>query len=318
MSTTVTRGRVGQFESLVLENPFLRAVTIPQLGGRVWELEDRVRGKQWIWHRSDVPLGPSRPGTPYDDVWAGGWEELFPNDEPGFFEGRDLPDHGEWWTTAWSVADVAEGAIGRVNLAARLLVIRASCTKELSLPADRAALEVHYRIRSEERAPFHFLFKQHLAVQVAADCRLALPGGTASVVDPSFGTLVTTSDPFAWPSAPGRDGPVDLRLVPAATAAAREFLYVRDLPDAWCGIDDLRRGASLRMRFDSRQLPFVWLFLTYGGWRGLYTAVLEPCSNMPKNLHEAVERRQAARLEPGRTFETRVTVTLAGCEGSGP
>ncbi|HWR97518.1 MAG TPA: hypothetical protein VN317_03780, partial [Candidatus Methanoperedens sp.] len=91
-AAVVSRSRVGEFEALVLENARLRAVILPKLGGRVWELEDRVRDRQWIWHREGVPLAAAPAGAVYDEVWAGGWEELFPNDAPGPFEGRTLPD----------------------------------------------------------------------------------------------------------------------------------------------------------------------------------------------------------------------------------
>ena len=139
-----------------------------------------------------------------------------------------------------------------------------------------------------------------------------MPGGRVQAVDPLFGTMLPGGDPFYWPFARGGGQVVDLSVIPHPSSKAREFVYVRDLPQPWCGIEDVLQGASIRMNFDSRQLPFVWLFLTYGGWRNLYTAVLEPCSNLPKDLSEAVRLGQSARLEPGQEFETRVSVTLAG------
>ena len=84
-----------------------------------------------------------------------------------------------------------------------------------------------------------------------------------------------------------------------------------DLPDSWCGVDDASAGASIRMRFDQRQMPFLWLFLSYGGWKDCYTAVLEPCTNMPKDLAEAARCGQSGRLEAGAVFQTKVAVTLA-------
>jgi hypothetical protein len=54
------------------------------------------------------------------------------------------------------------------------------------------------------------------------------------------------------------------------------------------------------------------LFLTYGGWRDCYTAVLEPCTNMPKDLAEAVHAGQSARLDAGDVFHTSVAVTMGG------
>jgi hypothetical protein len=315
MTVRMTRGTAEGFETVVLENPLLRAVIVPSLGGRVWELEDRMRARQWIWHRPDVPLEKSPIGAVYDDVWAGGWEELFPNDAHGTFEGRQLPDHGEWWATPWSVKDPHGGDESDVTLSADLRIVRAHCTKQFRLARDRATLSVTYRIRSAEPAPFHFLFKQHLPIVLAAGCRLLLPGGTVEPVDASFGTMLPSSENFAWPHSRRGSRAVDLRLVPPATSELREFVYVRDLPDGWCGVEDPAAGASIRMRFDSEAFPYVWLFLTYGGWRGLHTAVLEPCTNMPKDLEEAVRLGQSAVLLPGQEFVTTVTVSLSGpCE----
>ena len=307
----VTGRQVQEFDAIALENRWLRAVVVPALGGRVWELEDLARRRQWIWHREGIPLGVSRPGALYDDVWAGGWEELFPNDAPGPFEGRDLPDHGEWWTMAWNTEEVSRHA---VRLEARSSVIRAACSKELRLGDDQATLSVTYRVRSLEDRPFHFLFKQHLPVSLNPSCRLVLPGGLIHAVDPAFGTLLPGPGPFEWPLAAGDGTAVtDLRIVPPRSDGHREFVYVSRLPQPWCGVEDHDAGASLRMAFDARTLPFCWLFLSYGGWRDIYAAVLEPCTNCPKDLKDAVRLGQSAHLGPGEEFVTTVSVTLGGC-----
>jgi hypothetical protein len=68
----------------------------------------------------------------------------------------------------------------------------------------------------------------------------------------------------------------------------------------------------LEMHFDRRSFPYVWLFLSYGGWRNCRTAVLEPCTNMPKDLAEAKRRGAAAQLRPGERFTAEVTVSLRG------
>jgi hypothetical protein len=103
---------------------------------------------------------------------------------------------------------------------------------------------------------------------------------------------------------------VDLRVVPPVERQLQEFVYVEALPGGWCGVYDPASGATLRMDFNRGHMPFVWLFVTYGGWRGLYTVVLEPCTNLPKDLGEAVRRGQSARLDPGGEFTTEASVTL--------
>lgn len=315
MTVQVSRGMAGEFETIILENPRVRAVIVPALGGRVWELEDRLRQRQWIWHRPDVPLKAPQVGAVYDDVWSGGWEELFPNDAPGLFDDRQLPDHGEWWAMAWTLMDVTAAAEARVALTANSQIVRASCVKEFHLANDGATLSVTYRIRSAEPQPFYFLFKQHLPVAIAPGCRLRLPGGRAKPVDPDFSTLLRSGSGFDWPEATHAAGVVDMQQVLPPSSKRKEFVYVRDLPEAWCGVDDPGAGASIRMTFDPSVFPYVWLFITYGGWRDLYTVVLEPCSNMPKDLAEAVQAGQSALLLPGQEFVTTVSVTLSDWSG---
>jgi hypothetical protein len=309
----VRQTRVEGHDALILENGRVRATVLPTLGGRVWELEDRVRGRQWIWHRPGVRLVQVPPGTVYDDVWAGGWEELFPNDAPVVFEGRELPDHGEWWAQAWRVTDRGDGEVARVRLEARCAVRQAHCVKEFSLARESDSLTASYRIVNEEREGFHFLFKQHFPVALTPSCRLVVPGGTVHPVDPAFGTLLPGSGPYPWPLAAAPGSTVDLSRIPPPESRAREFVYVTGVEDGWCGVEDPRRGAALRMQYSSRDLPYLWLFLTYGGWRDCYTAVLEPCTNMPKDLVEATRRGQAGFLGPGEAFTTSVRVTLGDC-----
>jgi hypothetical protein len=312
MSAGVSERTVAGHRAVVLDNGRLRVTVIPALGARVWELVDVERDVQWVWHRPGVPLEVHGTGADYDAVWAGGWEELFPNDAQGAFEGRELPDHGEWWSRAWEVEAMGGGEEPFVRLACRMTVRRARCVKEFRLTAGRAEVTARYRIEGDEPAPFHFLFKQHLPVELRPGCRLALPGGTVTAVDPAFGTLMPAPGPHQWPVARGGNGEsVDLRETLPASSRRQEFIYVTGLPEAWCGMDDPARGASLRMHWDAAAMPYLWLFISYGGWRDVHTVVLEPCTNLPKDLAAAVAAGRAARMAAGGVFETSVRVTLA-------
>jgi hypothetical protein len=314
MTATVKRSNTCGYQSFTLENGALRASVIPSLGGRIWDLIDCTRERQWIWHRDDVKLAPAQLGSSYDDVWAGGWEELFPNDAPGGFGGRTLPDHGEWWVKDWDVADSSAGDTASLTLAAETEVIRARCRKEIRLDGSSKTLQVSYRIESLEPEPFHFLFKQHLPIAITPRCRLSMPGGRVVPVDPAFGTRVRDAAGFDWHQAAAASDGIDLSRIPSRDSREREFVYVLDAPEGWCGVDDLERGATLRFSFDRDRVPFVWLFLSYGGWRDCYTAVLEPCTNFPKDLGEAVARGHTAVLHPGEVWETRASVTLGQTE----
>ena len=67
MAVTVTETAADGFPAVAIENDRIRAVILPSLGGRVWELTDRARARQWIWHRHDTKLATAltpKPATP--------------------------------------------------------------------------------------------------------------------------------------------------------------------------------------------------------------------------------------------------------------
>ena len=294
-----------------LDNGRVRADVLPVLGGRIWSLVDLDRKTEWIWHNPKVPLAAPAPGASYDDSWAGGWEELFPNDAAGDFDGKALPDHGEWWSRSWT-ADAIEDTASRVVLRLRLETksVAASCEKFITLEAGAKAVRVRYRIENRGKTTLRFMLKQHLAVAARPGDRLELPGGTVHTVDPSFSTHLSDAGPFEWPVGTDRDGrPSDISVLPPA-GKDREFVYVADLPEGWAG---LRRadGSALRMRFDSKIFPHCWFFMDFGGWRGYYTVVVEPCTNWPKDLAAAAAAGRCATLPPGGVLETAVETELS-------
>ncbi len=61
-----------------------------------------------------------------------------------------------------------------------------------------------------------------------------------------------------------------------------------------------------RYQYDTSVFPYQWYFASYGGFFNHYTAILEPCTNMPMSVNEAKEKRQCAVLVPGETLRTTV------------
>lgn len=232
------------FFALRLENDLLMIDVLPELGGRIWSVLYRPTSRQWIWHNPRVGLHNVGPGASYDDHWAGGWEELFPNDAAGRVMQRDLPDHGEWWSRPWRW-EIAERSSKRVEVRLQLegVATRTHCEKSIVVQGESPAVTVHYLITSHEPEPLHCLFKQHLAVAMTPEDRVELPGGTVIPVDLAFSTLIGGAGPFEWPVAFDRAGtPVDLRVPPPVEAQHREFVYVAYLPEGWCGVRDTKTG----------------------------------------------------------------------------
>lgn len=288
------------FDGLELENEHLRLRVLPARGGKVTSILDRSADREWIWD----PGGDRRQaglGDDYDENWQGGFEELFPNDSPTQIAGYDLPDHGELWSAEWAVVDASD-----VEVVLRVTGPVTGVVVTKSFDLDGSTVSVRYRLehRGAERLPF--LFKLHPAIAVDQDCRIELPGGRVEAVDPAFSRLLEGSGPWPWPGPPE----ADLERCRESASGLQEFVYVRDLPDGWCAVTDERLGRRLRLSYDMSDFPFCWLFITYGGWRGHEVVVLEPCTNYPKDLHEAVGKGTTAWLEPGETKTLHATFSL--------
>lgn len=295
-----------------MSNGRVRAEILPELGGKIWSLRDLARGTQWIWQNAKVPLRSVALGASYDDNWVGGWEELFPNDAAGEFQGRSLPDHGEWWSQPWqweAISNTQEDVT--IRLWRRGAVTPTECEKTVSLTVDQARVTVRYRITNTGAEPVHALFKQHLPVAVGEHHTIELPGGQVTPVDLGFSRRLGEVGPFAWPVGRTRTGdPVDLSSLPPPGERLQEFVYVSDLPDGWCGVRDSRTGAGIRLHFPQTIFPYVWLFMAFGGWRNLYTVVLEPCTNMPKDLTAAWRAGRCASIAPSAALEAWAAVEI--------
>src|SRR5512132_4164736 len=95
---------------LRLENELLRVDILPEIGGWIWSLYHKPEDREYLWHNPRIKPAVVPPGTGYDDVFAGGWDELFPSDSRLEYEGEVYPDHGEYWTTQfdWSVEQAGQ------------------------------------------------------------------------------------------------------------------------------------------------------------------------------------------------------------------
>jgi hypothetical protein len=308
--TVRTKGHCGSAAHRVirLENPRMHADILPDFGAKIWSLVDKATGTEWIWRNPHVGLQRPHESAGYDDHWSGGWEELFPNDAECSFQGRRLPDHGEWWSRAWDCEETERCA----QMTLRTASVPAYCEKTVSMDPEAARMDIRYRIRNLDDKPLRFLFKQHLPIAVTPHHRLELPGGTVLPIEEGFGTRIVSGGGFTWPLAPGPEGRrVNLEELPSPEHKHRDFLCVRDLPAGWCGVRDSRTGRRIRLHFPLHVFPFTWLFMTFGGWRDLYTVVLEPCTNMPKDLGAALKNGTCAELLPGGTLECQVSVELS-------
>ena len=73
--------------AVVLENRRLRVVILPDAGGKIWQITHKPTDTDLLWNNPRMPPARLPMNSRYDDVWSGGWDELFPNDEAATLDG---------------------------------------------------------------------------------------------------------------------------------------------------------------------------------------------------------------------------------------
>ncbi len=288
-----------------LENAQVVLTVFPELGGKVYDLIYKPLNRNILWHNSQVPLSRVEFGAAFDDVFMGGWDELFPNDEEAVFEGYEFPDHGEVWSIPWQCRPKQAGDEIGLLLEVMGPVTGVHLQKSISLRAANPD-RIYFRHRLEHRgtSAFPFLWKLHPAFRISPRHRIDLPANRM-LLDREYSTTPDTGvAEFDWPICGDRHGTsVDLRKIPPRDADSTLFAYGTGLKEGWFALTDLERDLGFAYTFPEAIFPTCWLFASFGGWRSHYCLLIEPCSGYPYRLNEAVQKGTCPMLQPGQVLE---------------
>jgi hypothetical protein len=270
--------------ALVLENELVRVTILPERGGRIQQVEDRRTGRRLLDERS-----PASPGSAdYLDAITGGWDLLFPNDEPW----RGHPDHGRVWQASFEVRDCTQESC---DLEARLEHPDAIVSRRSSLLAPprcgvREEIEIAARA---DTGPF--LVAPHPILACAEGWTVELPDGASEIAaDASYPGRFEPGqalDEGEWTTA---------SRVPAAAPALVEVLYVDGVDSAAVASPD--GTAKTRVRWDAANLPHLWICFVTGYFDDESLLLLEPCTSRPFRLDEAIAAGSDISLDGGRAW----------------
>jgi hypothetical protein len=300
-----------------LQNELVCLDVLPEVGAKLYNFVHKPSGRNLLWHNPRVAPARQAFGATFDDNWSGGWDELIPNDVPcAEPEGDLLPDHGEFWSQAarWEVlksgADCAEvrfTSVGRV--------MPVSFEKTLCVREGESFCRVHYRLTNHGLAPFDFLWNIHPAMAISPDTWLDVPA-KEGFTDPWRETRFPGYGRFQWPMLTDRQGQkCDLRKVEPPESAVADHQYMIGVREGWYAVTDQRLRVGFGLVFPTKVFPNVWLFRTFGGWRGLYTLILEASTGCSRDLKEARQKGECAHLGAGRSLDVDVLAVASSVSG---
>lgn len=292
--------------AIVLESGLFRVVVLPEAGAKIWQITYKPLDADLLWNNPRVPPARQPSNSRYDDVWSGGWDELFPNDEATVIEGEGYPDHGELWTTPWDAEPFSTPDEVGVGLRCITPISSIEVEKTIRLRHDQKVIEFHHRFVNRGKNPFPFLWKLHPALAVSPQHRIDFPAMNVAL-EPAFpGTLAGGPRSGQWPLIKTSSREVDLRRVTPEDARQLYFFYGTEMQGNWCALTNSATGLACALQFDPEVFRCCWLFATYGGWRNYNVAVLEPGTGYPLNFEVMRAAGRQRTLAPGETLQTDV------------
>ncbi len=312
-------GSVAEVPAVTVENAFLRAVLLPTLGGKLWQLTHLLSGREVLWHHPDLTPGPVPPEATYNDVFFGGWDLLFPNDEPEELDGVAMPDHGEVWSLPWQ-SDVEVATPGEVTVHLGVDAPRSGCRLDtwVTVTGDDPEVRFRHRLANQGPAALPYLLKLHAAVALADDSRIDLAARRMLVGDWGAPRTGRTGVAYDWPYCTDDAGRShDMRRTLPATSGVTELQYATELTGGWCAVTGGPDRPGLGISFDPGFFRSCWTFASYGGWQDLHVAVLEPCTGYPISVREGVAQGTHQMLGSGQTVETEVVAVVLDARTEG-
>jgi galactose mutarotase-like enzyme len=292
--------------SVVLENQSLRVIILPEAGAKIWQITYKPLDADLLWNNPRIQPARLPSNLRYDDVWSGGWDELFPNDEVSVIEGESYPDHGELWTGEWDAEPWSRPDEVGVRLRYTTPISSIEVEKAIRLRCDQPRIEFQHCFTNRGRTAFPFLWKLHPAMAVTPQHRIDFPPMQVAV-EPAFpGTLAGAPELNQWPLIKTPSGNVDLRRVTPEDARQLHFFYGTQMKGNWCALTNAATGLACGLQFDPKVFPCCWLFATYGGWRNYNVAVLEPCTGYPLSFETMKAAGRHRTLAPGESLQTDV------------
>jgi galactose mutarotase-like enzyme len=293
-------------QSVVLSNETLELIVFPEAGARIYSIFHKPSQTEFLWHHPTNKPRAYRSGEWFDDVFCGGWDELFPSCEACEFRGVHVPDHGELWSRSWEWA--IESSSLYTGVTAEVFPVRFE--RWLTLEAQKPVIHLHYCLKNLSSQNLELIWGIHPLFNITPHHRLDLPPGKMLVDLSSSETLGKVGQTYEWPFLPISLGTRDMRIVPTPDTNTFAGHYCTEPSSNWFALTDTKKQVGIAMVYPENVFRSLWLWQSYGGWQGLYHLAVEPWVGQPVNLEQAVRLGNHHLLSGQQTLEYQVSILV--------
>ena len=292
MTPSIAPTTVGGMKGVILENEKIRTVLMPEFGARILSIIYKPTETEFVWHNPKVPVMKPTYQPEFEDM--SGLFDCVPTCENCTLKKWKLPMYGEVASEPWRIVRTEKKPRAvTVKLQRKLDIYPLIINKSLTLKKNEPVLELNYKLTnlSDEQLEYHY--SGHNTLRINPYYRIILPPEVTKVkrgmaITDRLGNL---GDEIPWPITTDKDGKtVDLTKVGQPCEGTGENLYTPKLKESWSAAFNESRKEAIGFSFQADVLPYILVWVNWGGYLGYYHIALEPSSGRPDNLEVAVNQ----------------------------
>ncbi len=306
----------GEDMDCVLTSDAVTVQVCPHEGGRVSSLRCNTSGTEFLTQARPVRAAVvPRLEAQFVEGPCAGIEDCLPTvaASGAETEGGPAPDHGDFWQLPWRV-------LAQTSSMVQMEAVGFSRPLQLSkqVRVEGRSLRMSYRVTNQGAEPVSLLYAAHPLLAISVGDRVVLPEEvrTLKVIHARGPMPLAEGTTVAWPRPHGSSEAVDLSVTGAAEAGAAAMLYSGRLQRGACGLYRTHAGQGIAVRFSPDQLPYLGVWLCYGGWPEeggqpkQYAVALEPTFAPHGRLDQAQQAGLARRLVAGASASWQIEFAL--------
>jgi len=308
---------MGKIESVSIENEHLKVTVLPRFGGKISELINKDTGTQFFKNSKiiEAEISPPEYGNEFVPPYAFGFDECFPNvaAEIIYKNGNQiyLPDHGEIWSRNCRY----ESKNDEINLLQDGIIYDYLFHKRLKLKDNK--LKLIYELKNLQQDSFSYIWSSHPLLNIDIGDRLLFnnPINEVTLNWASDRTLGTYKDQVSWPYLDQKHPKRNFSEIQNRTSDIAVKAFTNPSNVSAAGIYRHHTDESLLFAFDNKKIPYLGIWLCYGGWPEDmkikdFTVALEPARGGLDLLSDAKKDNKAFEIQPGEKQKWELEISV--------
>ncbi|GHC60187.1 hypothetical protein [Roseibacillus persicicus] len=295
MNTELSTQVVEGFVCHTISNKQINLILVPELGGRVVSIYDKLNSREWLdgWSPSDRrrlwhPDDPER----YDSGPGAGLDECLPTVLPCRIGNRRFTDHGELWRTAPGFSIEGRDLVCLWHLQSLPLILK----RAIRLEGDTITMRYRLENCSPDTIPFQWAWHALLKLE---------DGDIMTFEDRPETCRSPSGEALSWPSPlPGQDLS---RGDTGSTIPSSAKVFLGPFQQGMAKVQGAK--SALELSWPSDLFPWAGIWVTRGAWKGLHHWAIEPTNGAFDRLSE-LPASSLTRMERHEKRDWTVTIRL--------